>query len=88
MGCPHTVPTDTRGAAALGGVAICSPDSSLPVEIMRNLQPGACPKSADGVYVMNGSRAQDKHVVNNNKIIILYEVVGQKTVKLGAGFNS
>lgn len=59
--------------AALGGVAICSPDSSLPVEIMRNLQPGACPKSAEGVYVMNGSRAQDKHVINNNKIIYYRE---------------
>lgn len=36
---------------------------------MRNLQPGACPKSGDGVYVMNEGRAQDKHAINNDEFI-------------------
>lgn len=49
---------------ALGGVSICSPDSSLPVEIRYVPHPGARPKSINAVYVMNGCRCQGNSGVN------------------------
>ncbi len=48
---PTHSPKDTH-TPTVGGVSICLPDSSLPVEIMYISLPGACRKSINGVYSM------------------------------------